>query len=154
MAHLIRYFLLSCAIAGLPLYIYAQSSARDIRGPAAVTPLLVEPPAKLVVDDPLPDHLAQGRVVIQYYAQNIRILPVFGSAALTVSPRIGHLHITVDDGPWRWVDTSNEPLIINLLPAGEHHILIELADPTHKVMDCKKVTFTVPALKESEKSHH
>lgn len=153
MTHVIRYFLFSFAIAGLSLHIHAQS-ARDVRGAAAVTPLLTEPPAKLVVDAPLPDHLRQGRVVIQYYAENIRILPVFGTAALTVSPRIGHLHITVDDGPWRWVDASNEPLIINLLPAGEHRILIELADPVHKVIDRKTVTFTVPTLKESGKSHH
>lgn len=114
MTLIIRYFLLSYAMAGLPLHMYAQSSALDVRGAAAFTPLLTEPPAKLVVDAPLPDHLAQGRVVIQYYAENLRILPVFGTAALSVSPRIGHLHITVDDGPWRWVDTSNEPLIINL----------------------------------------
>jgi hypothetical protein len=133
---------------------YAQSSALDVRGAAAFTPLLTEPPAKLVVDAPLPGHLAQGRVVIQYYAENLRILPVFGMAALSVSPRIGHLHITVDDGPWRWVDTSNEPLIINLLPPGKHHILIELADPAHKVIDRKTVTFMVPSLKASEKSHH
>jgi len=45
--------------------------------------------------------LAQGRVVIQYRAENLRIVPVFGPAALNVLPRIGHIHVTVDDAPWR-----------------------------------------------------
>lgn len=149
-----KFFLLSGLIIGLPLHICAQSSAQDVRGTAAITVLPAEPPATLIVDAPLADHLALGRVVIQYYAQNIRILPVFGPAALSVSPRIGHLHITVDDSPWRWVDTSNEPVIIGRLPAGEHHILIELVNPVHEVIDRKTVKFTVPAVKMSEESHH
>src|SRR6185436_1640133 len=32
-----------------------------------------------------------------YPTENVHILPVFGPAALAISPRIGHLHITVDD---------------------------------------------------------
>lgn len=44
-------------------------------------------------------------------AENARILTVFGAGALDVSPRIGHLHITVDDAPWHWVDASGEPLM-------------------------------------------
>lgn len=112
--------------------------------PAPLVPLASEPPARLVVDSPLPEQLALGRVVVRYRAENLRILPVFGPGALDVSPRIGHLHITVDGGPWRWVDSSGEPLIINKLPPGPHKILIELADPTHKVLDGKTVHFDVP----------
>ncbi len=37
-----------------------------------------EPPAKLVVDPPLPDLLAQGVVWIQWRAENVHIGPVFG----------------------------------------------------------------------------
>jgi Family of unknown function (DUF6130) len=33
---------------------------------------------------------------------------VFGEAALKVSPRLGHLHITVDDLPWLWADASGQ----------------------------------------------
>jgi hypothetical protein len=113
--------------------------------PAPLVPLESEPPARLIVDLPLPEQLAVGRVVVRYRAENIRILPVFGSAALEVSPRIGHLHITVDDGPWRWVDTSGEPLIINKLPAGPHKLLVELADPTHQVMDRAIIHFEIPS---------
>ena len=55
---------------------------------------------RIVIDPPLADSLAHGRVVIQYRAENLRIVPVFGPNALDVSPRIGHIHVTVDDAPW------------------------------------------------------
>lgn len=111
---------------------------------APVVPLAAEAPARLIVDSPLPEQLAVGRVVVRYRTENLRIVPVFGPAALDVSPRIGHLHVTVDDGPWRWVDASGEPLIINKLPPGPHKILVELADPNHQVLDGKTVHFEVP----------
>ncbi len=123
----------------------AQPTARDLRGAAPVVPLAAEPPAKLVVDPPLPESLAQGRVVIQYRTENLRILPVFGPAALDVSPRIGHLHITVDEGPWRWVDASNEPLIINLLPPGEHRVKVEMVNPNHQVIEARPSASLCPS---------
>jgi len=76
-------------------------TARDIRGPAPVVPLASEPAPRIVIDPPLADSLVHGRVVIQYRAVNLRIVPVFGPNALDVSPRIGHIHVTVDDAPWR-----------------------------------------------------
>jgi hypothetical protein len=100
LAHCLRYLLLACSVVGMALGAPAQPAARQVRGAAPVVPLAAEPPARLVVDDPLPESLAQGRVVIQYHTENLRILPVFGPAALDISPRIGHLHITVDDAPW------------------------------------------------------
>ena len=120
-------------------------TAKEIRGPAGVVPLAgEEPPAKIIVDPPLADSLAQGRVVIQYRAENLRIVQVFGPAALDVSPRIGHIHVTVDDAPWRWADASGEPLIINGLPAGPHKVLVELVDANHRTLDKRVVTFSVP----------
>jgi len=119
-------------------------TAREVRGPAGVIPLVKEPPAKIVVDPPLPDALARGLVVIQYRTENLRIVPVFGSGAVEVSPRIGHLHLTVDDGPWHWVDASGEPLIIQGLTPGPHRVLIELADPTHRVIDQAIVNLVIP----------
>ena len=119
-------------------------TAKDIRGPAPVVPLASEPTPKIVIDPPLADWLAQGRVVIQYRAENLRIVPVFGPNALGVSPRIGHIHVTVDDAPWRWADASGEPLIINGLPAGPHKVLIELVNSNHQTLDQGIVTFVVP----------
>ena len=91
-------------------------SARDIRGADPVVPLENEPPARIVVDPPLPEPLAKGFLFIQYRAENLHIVPVFGPKALDDSPRIGHIHVTVDDAPWHWADASGEPLIIVGLP--------------------------------------
>lgn len=56
-----------------------------------------EPPAKLIVDPPVPDLLAQGIVWITWRAENVNIGPMSGKEALKASPRVGHLHIHVDD---------------------------------------------------------
>jgi hypothetical protein len=123
----------------------AAQTVRDIRGPAGVIPLASEePPAKLFIDPPDPGWLAGGRAIIQYRAENLRIVQVFGPAALDVSPRIGHIHVTVDDLPWHWADASAEPLIITGLPTGPHKVLIELVDANHQTLDKGVVRFTIP----------
>jgi hypothetical protein len=111
--------------------------------PAIAAPASQEP-ARLVVGSPLPEALSRGLVVIQYRADNLRIISVFGRAALDVSPRIGHVHVTLDDAQWHWVDASGE-LIIQGLTSGPHRVLIELADPTHRVIDSQTVSFEIPA---------
>ena len=88
--------------------------------------------------------LGEGMVFIQYRAENLRIVPVFGPNALDVSPRIGHVHVVVDDAPWHFVDASGETIILVGLIPGPHKVLIELADPTHKVITSETVKFVVP----------
>jgi hypothetical protein len=122
-------------------------SAAAFRGAAPLVPLANEPPPKLIVDPPLPEPLSHGRVVIQYRTDNLHIVPVYGPAALAVSPRIGHLHLTLDDLPWHWVDASNEPLTVVGLPAGPHKIRVDLANANHMVLDTQVVTFVVPKIK-------
>jgi hypothetical protein len=122
-------------------------SARDVRGPSPLIAIANEPPAKLIVDPPLPEPLAKGRVFIQYRTENLRVVPVFGEGALRVSPRIGHLHITVDDASWHFVDASGETVILVGLTPGPHQVLFELADPTHKVITSQTVKFTIPTPK-------
>jgi hypothetical protein len=143
----IRYLLIACSVVGLAFHAPAQPTARDVREPAPVVPLAAEPPPKLIVDPPLAEPLALGRVAVQYRTENLRIVPVFGPAALDVSPRLGHIHVTVDDLPWRWADASNEPLTLNGLPPGPHHLLIEPVDPIHQTTDRQAVHFTVPERK-------
>lgn len=120
----------------------ARSAADDI-GP---TPLVAldQPPPLLIVDPPLPEPLAAGRVFIQYRTENLRIVPVFGAAAQDVSPRIGHVHISVDGAPWHWVDAAGQTLVLVGLPPGPHKVLIELADPAHRVITGETVTFVIP----------
>lgn len=129
-------------------------SAKDIRGASPLIAIDNEAPAKLIVDPPLPEPLAQGRVFIQYRTENLRVLPVFGKSALEVSPRIGHIHISVDDLPWHFVDASGETIILVGLEPGSHHVQIELADPTHQVIASETVTFVLPDPKPGENRGH
>lgn len=129
-------------------------SAKDIRGPSPLVAIENEAPPKLIVDPPLPEPLALGRVFIQYRTENLRVVPVFGKGALDVSPRIGHVHISVDDAPWHFVDASSETIILVGLEPGGHKVLIELADPTHKVITSQTVKFTVPSRKSPKPDSH
>ena len=43
---------------------------------------------------------------------------MFGSQAVNVSPRTGHLHVAVDGAQWVWAGTSGGPIIIAGLPPG------------------------------------
>jgi hypothetical protein len=125
----------------------AQRSAWEVRGNTPYLPVQNEPPPKLIVDEPLPDGLPIGVVWIQYRTENCRILPVFGKEALKLSPRVGHLHVRVDDLPWLWADTSdNNTIDIGGMPPGEHKVTIELVDPMHQPYpgQSKTVKFTVP----------
>ena len=136
---------LAAVVGGTMLTMNASAqSAKDFRGPSPLVAIENEAPAKLIVDPPLPGPLASGRVFIQYRAENLRIVPVFGQGALTVSPRLGHVHVTVDDAPWHFVDASGETLILVGLGPGSHKVRIDLADPTHQVIDSKTVAFTLP----------
>jgi hypothetical protein len=129
-------------------------TAKDFLGPAGVVPLTEQqPPAKIIVDPPLAEPLSRGYVFIQYRAENLRIVPVFGPNALDVSPRIGHIHVIVDDAPWHWADASGEPLILVGFPAGPHKVEIILANANHQPLDRATVEFVVPET-DAAKSHH
>jgi hypothetical protein len=122
-------------------------SARDVRGATPYVEIKNEPPPKLIVDQPLPEGLAIGVVWIQYRVENLRIVPVFGEGAAKVSPRVGHLHITVDDQPWWWADASDSNTIdIAGLTAGQHKVRIELVNANHQIIpgQTRTVTFTLP----------
>ena len=104
-----------------------------------------EPAPKLIVQQPLSGPLARGIVYIPYRVENLRILPLGGEAASKVSPRVGHLHITIDDLPWFWADYGqSNTIILGGLPRGEHKIRIEAVDPEGNVFTAETVTFTTP----------
>jgi hypothetical protein len=142
------------AVCGLVTSKSSAQSAKDIRGPSPLLAIENEPAPKLIVDPPLPEPLSLGRVFIQYRTENLRVVPVFGKGALTVSPRIGHIHITVDDSLWHFVDASGETIILVGLTPGPHKVLIELADPTHKVITSETVKFIVPDTKTAKPHEH
>ena len=112
---------------------------------SAVVPLDNEPAPRLIVEPPLPDPLARGVVFIPYRVENLRILPLGGPAARNVSPRVGHLHITIDDLSWQWADYGQSSTIILVgMPRGEHKVLIEVVDAEGNVFTGQTVTFYSP----------
>jgi hypothetical protein len=134
---------------------FAQS-AREIRGASPYETIENEPAPRLIADPPLPGPLARGVFQAQYRVENLRIVPVFGAGALDTSPRVGHLHITVDDLPWWWADASdNNTVDIAGLPPGEHKVKIALVDSNHNVFPGQVVTltFTVPGTMAQKGSH-
>jgi len=104
-----------------------------------------EPAPSLTVQPPLPGPLARGVAYIPYRLENLRIVPVGGAAAREISPRVGHLHITLDDLPWQWADYGGSNTIILVgLPRGEHKLRIEAVDPEGRPFTARTVTFNVP----------
>ncbi len=133
------------AVTAMSMSAAGAQTAREVLGPAAVVPLTEkQPPARIVVDPPLAGPLSQGQVFIQYRAENLRIVPVFGPNALDVSPRVGHIHVSVDNAPWHWADASGETLILVGLRAGPHKVQIILASANHQPLDQATVEFVVP----------
>ena len=122
-----------------------ETLAADALPQSTVVPIDDEPAPRLIVEHPLPGPLAQGVAYIPYRVENLRILPLGGAAARDVSPRVGHLHITVDDLPWQWADYGQSNTIILIaMPRGQHKVLIELVDPEGKVFTGQTVTFNSP----------
>jgi Family of unknown function (DUF6130) len=112
---------------------------------STVVPIDDEPAPRLMVEPPLPGPLAQGVVFIPYRVENLRILPVAGAAARDLSPRVGHLHITVDDLPWLWADFGqSNTIVLAGMPRGQHKVLIEVVDPEGNVFTGQTVTFYSP----------
>ena len=153
MTRLIKTLLATAAATVLAASAFAQS-ARDIRGPSPYVELTNEPAPKLIVDPPLPEGLAYGIFWAQYRVENLRIVPVFGAGAVKTSPRVGHLHVTVDDLPWWWADASdNNTIDIAGLPPGKHKVKIQLVNPNHEPIpgQVTVLEFTVPP---HSGSHH
>jgi hypothetical protein len=134
----------------------ADRSARKIRGASPYIEIQNEPAPRLIVDPPLPDMLAHGVVWIQWRVENVRITPVFGKGALNVSPRIGHLHIQVDDVSWWWADASdlNTIDVAGMLP-GPHKVKITLVNANHESFpeQSRTVAFTIPEGVRMSHSH-
>jgi hypothetical protein len=133
---LIKKLVALAACTFLPTAVLAEST---------LVPIENQPVPRLIVQPPLPGPLARGVVYIPYQVENLRILPLGGAAASKVSPRVGHLHVTIDDLPWFWADYGqSNTIILGGMPRGQHKVLIEVVDPEGKVFTGQTVTFYAP----------
>lgn len=133
------------ALAGTAAGVLLAANAFAQNPASLVVPIENEPAARLIVGPPLPGPLATGVAYIPYRVENLRILPIGGPHSKNVSPRIGHLHITVDDLPWAWADYGRSDTIILVnLPRGEHKVLIEAVDPEGGLLTSQTVKFISP----------
>ena len=159
--------LLAVAVTASAVVVWAQTSApaevkpdapsaKAIRGATPYAEVKDEPPPRLFVDPPLPDLLDRGVVWIQWRVENLNVVPVFGKGALQVSPRVGHLHVHVDEVPWWWADASNINTIdLAGMPPGPHKIRVVLVNANHEPFpgQSKTVTFTIPKSASGSVSH-
>lgn len=141
---LLRTALVAALLAAAPAVAHEPAP-----NPTPFLPIVGEPAPKLTVDPPMAGPLAdRGAVIVPYRVENFRVLPIFGAGANDVSPRAGHLHVTVDDQPWHWADASGTDTVVVVgLPHGPHRILIEIATPDHKVIAGERIDFVVPRTK-------
>ena len=110
------------------------------------------PERETVTDQSQGVQLATIQKLARYWATDYdwrKVLPVAGPAARNVSPRVGHLHVTVDDLPWLWADFGQSNTIVLVgMPRGQHKVLIELVDPEGNVFTGQTVTFTAPGMEK------
>src|SRR5262249_24770745 len=109
-------------------------SANEVRDATPYVAIENEPSPKLIVDPPVAAALNEGIVWIRYRVENVHMVPVFGMGALSVSPRVGHLHIHFDDLPWLWADPSGVNTIdLAGVPPGQHKVRVDLVNANHQV---------------------
>lgn len=119
----------------------ARAADHDAHSPPVISG---EPAAALLVNPPLAETLARGLVVVPFRTEHLKIVPVYGEAALAIVPRIGHLHVSVDRAPWHWLHASEEPIVVQGLSHGPHQLTLELADANHHPLAVQTLEFVVP----------
>jgi hypothetical protein len=135
----------ACSV--LSTLIFAQHAATEGISPSPLVVIANEPAPKLFVEAPLPEPLSRGVALVPYRVEHLRILPLLGADAANVSPRVGHLHVSIDDLPWHWADFSQnaDTIVVAGLPPGQHKLTISLAAAAdHHVYTTRTVTFSVP----------
>lgn len=136
----VRSVLVACLLAASA----GAQSARQASGPTLLREAAGGPKPRIIIEPPLAAPLSFGTAVVGYQTRGLQVAPVFGPAALAVSPRVGHVHVSVDDAPWVWANTSGQPVIVRGLLPGRHKVVMQLVNASHQPLDRGAVEFTVP----------
>ena len=130
-------FLSACLAIGC-ISVSSSANARD-----NATTADAQQSAHLLAGAALAGPLTKGLVVIAFSTENIELVAKYGEAAQAITPRIGHLHISVDDAAWHWVHSNNEPVVVQGLATGSHRITLELMDANHGLIETKTIAFEI-----------
>ncbi|MEK6423004.1 MAG: DUF6130 family protein [Burkholderia gladioli] len=126
----------------------ANQPAAAVASTASTADIPATSQPHLTLYPPRADVLKDGYVYLAFRVDNLRILPLYtdihGEAATTLTPRIGHLHVFVDDSTWSWIHARNDAIYFGALPPGPHRVRVELVDASHAVIETKTVHFAVP----------
>jgi hypothetical protein len=136
----------------LPVALLAQAEDQSTRAAPkseAVAASSTNPAApKLTLAIPDPDILKGGFVYLPFRVDNMTLLPMYveinGEDVLKLKPKIGHLHVGVDDTAWQWIHALNDPIYFGPLLPGAHKVRVEIVDAAHGVIDVQTVHFVVP----------
>lgn len=94
------------------------------------------------------DVLKDGYVYLPFHVENLTILPLYteihGKETTSLRPKIGHLHVMVDNNGWNWIHAIADPIYFGPLPRGAHQVKVELVDAAHQVIEVKTASIVVP----------
>ncbi len=149
--HTLKYLVAMAACAVFSTQASSQS-AKDIRGSSPLVAIENEAPAKLIVDPPLPEPVGHGPrlhpISNREFARSAGLWQgCYGSVA---AHRPYSYHRRRPAVALCRCQRRNDNLVG--LDPGPHKVLIELADPTHKVITSETVKFTVPDIKTLDRT--
>lgn len=103
---------------------------------------------KLILSEPRADVLKDGYVYLPFRVENMTILPLYteihGEEATKLKPKIGHLHVMVDDNKWNWIHALTDAIYFGPLSPGAHKVRLELVDAAHSVIEVQTIEVVVP----------
>ncbi|MFT4053797.1 MAG: DUF6130 family protein [Novosphingobium sp.] len=108
------------------------------QGAATVTP-------SLTLSAPCAEALQDRQVYIAFRVDNMAVIPLYteinGDTVTTLTPKIGHLHVTVDDAGYSWIHASNDPIYFGPVTPGTHTVRVDLVDAAHETLQTQTVRF-------------
>ena len=78
----------------------------------------------------------------------IKLIECFFTAALKVSPPIGHMRLTVADASWEQANTISKPLILKPFRVAPT-VSSSNGGPNHKVISIKTIRVIIPGKKKA-----
>lgn len=146
-----RISVLGMLMAGLlatPIVNAAENSDAPATLTATAAPADVQLAPRLTLQEPDADILKDGYVYLPFTVENVTLLPMYpeinGTEVTQLTPRIGHLHVGVDDNAWVWIQTTPAPIYLGPLTPEPHKIRVDLVDAAHNPLVSRVASFVVP----------